>query len=105
MRVVLHAGASADIEASALWYATEREGLGEEFLDEVSRALEAISAAPRTWPVWPGSSRGGSVRRFALARFPFGVAYRIIDDRIVVLAVAHAKRKPGYWFDRLGGKR
>lgn len=45
MRILPHAGASADIESSTAWYEERREGLGEEFLEEVSRAFEAIASS------------------------------------------------------------
>jgi hypothetical protein len=41
------------------------------------------------------------VRKYVLQRFPFAVAYLVLDDTLVVLAVAHGKRRPGYWLARL----
>ncbi len=45
----------------------------------------------------------GSVQSFwmlLVKRFPFQVAYRLMPDSIVIVAIAHLKRKPGYWNDR-----
>ena len=69
--------------------------------DEVDHALAAIIERPLTWPLWPGVGGAVGVRRFSLARFPFAIGYLVKDDEIDVLAVAHLKRRPGYWFDRL----
>ena len=58
-----------------------------------------------TWPLWPGVRDRVGVHRFLLARFPFAVGYIVQADGIVVLAIAHVRRRPGYWFSRLTGKR
>ncbi|MCZ6674550.1 MAG: type II toxin-antitoxin system RelE/ParE family toxin [Verrucomicrobia bacterium] len=42
----------------------------------------------------------GAFRRHLLARFPYGIIYRIDDDVIYVVAVMHLKRNPGYWKNR-----
>lgn len=38
--------------------------------------------------------------RCLLKRFPYGIIYAQLDERILILAVAHAKRSPGYWESR-----
>ena len=67
---------------------------------EVSRAVVAIGESPGTWPFWPGIEAARSARRFLLSRFPFGIAYRLEADEVVVVAVAHLRRRPGYWTGR-----
>ncbi len=42
----------------------------------------------------------GNTRRFLLRRFPFFVVYRVFSQRVEVVAVAHARRKPHYWLQR-----
>jgi hypothetical protein len=74
--------------------------LGSDFAVEVERALAVIGENPRAWPGWPDASEELEIRRFLLSRFPFALAYRVI-----VLAVAHAKRRPGYWLSRAGRSR
>jgi len=44
-----------------------------------------------------------NVRKFLLARFPYSVYYLSRDDEVLILAVAHGSRRPGYWRHRLGG--
>jgi len=44
---------------------------------------------------------GGKWRRILLRRFPFGVVYGVMDDQIVVVAIMHTRRKPGYWKNRM----
>jgi len=94
MTVRLHAGARAELEDAALWYEQEQEGLGAAFLAEVARAAATIEEAPATWPLFRKST---GIRRFLRARFPYALLYRSDSDAVVVLAVAHTKRRPGYW--------
>ena len=103
MRVVLHAGAVADLTAAGDWYESQVRGLGLDLADEVQRSLDVIAESPSTWPLWPGVPEGLNVRRFLLTGFPFAIAYALEGDRIVVLAVAHLRRRPGYWMGRTGG--
>ena len=52
---------------------------------------------PNTWPAFDHGTR-----RFLLRRFPFSLLYRVELTRLVIVAVAHAHRRPGYWKQRLG---
>jgi hypothetical protein len=54
--------------------------------------IEQIGEAPERWP-----AHLHGTRRFMLRRFPFSVVYRPHEDFVEVVAVAHAKRRPGYW--------
>ena len=81
--------------AAAQYYESRSHGLGAEFLDEVQRSIEALSSNPRTAPVIKVG-----IRRRLLKRFPFGILYAVEQDTIVVLAVMHLRRRPGYWESR-----
>jgi plasmid stabilization system protein ParE len=59
-----------------------------------------IGENPTAWPV---ANRKRNVRKFLLARFPYAVYYVPRQDEILVLAVAHGARRPGYWRHRLDG--
>jgi hypothetical protein len=85
------------------WYEGRREGLAMKFAADVARALDVIAESPFTWPRWPGVPASINARRFVLSAFPFAVAYlpQPDRDRVVVLAVAHTSRRPGYWLERL----
>jgi hypothetical protein len=65
-------------------------------------AFELILERPNAWQRWPGLP---SVRVFPLDRFPYLIPFVARELEVVVLAVAHAKRRPGYWRarSRLGG--
>ena len=80
---------------AALYYESQAEHLGEDFLAKIGSALEDIRANPKQWPVIEGGTR----RRLA-HRFPYGILYRIDPEEIVVLAVMHLRRDPKYWTSR-----
>jgi len=84
--------AEAEVIANERWYAQRSPTAAEAFIVEVDDAIAQIGEAPKTWP---GYRRG--TRRFILRRFPFSVVYRIEEDAVYVVAVAHAKKRPEYW--------
>jgi plasmid stabilization system protein ParE len=84
-----------------LWYDEQRPGLGGEFVAEVTAVLERIAATPHLFPLWPGvSAMLEPVRRAVMHRFPYGVAFESHLDHILVLAIAHGRRRPLYWLAR-----
>jgi len=101
LRIELHAGAIRDLDDAVNWYEAQRPDLGAVFLREVSRAFEVIAENPRMWPVWPGWRSRTQVRRFGLQRFPFSIAYIAQRQRLLILAIAHGRRRPGYWRSRV----
>ena len=93
--VVFRPAAAADAEDGYLWYEIQKTGLGEEFLSEVSDALNRIIENPESYPVIHRDTH-----RALLRRFPYGLFYRVQGDRIVVVALMHAKRDPRRWVVR-----
>jgi plasmid stabilization system protein ParE len=89
------------IEAAA-WYSARRPGLEMEFLAEVERELPLIESSPASFPRLLDLPRDLVVRRALLPRFPYALVFVDLGTEIRVLAVAHAKRRPGYWLDRVG---
>jgi len=96
-----HPDADVEAEEAAVWYEGRQAGLGRDFLADLERAYASVLEAPGTWPLWPGLPEPLGIRRFLLARFPYGIAYGASGDDIIVYAVAHHARRPGYWKDRL----
>ena len=66
------------------------------------RLFEEVRAAVRTLETYPemGTPRNHGTRRILLARFPFDLVYIIEAESIVILALAHQRRRPGYWKGR-----
>lgn len=94
-QIDIHPEAYQELEASRNWYEEQSPGLGGRFLDEVDRAMAAISEYPETWPSYTYGTR-----RFFLHRFPFAVVYFLDEATVKVIALMHFKRKPGYWKKR-----
>jgi hypothetical protein len=67
-----------------------------DFEGEFQRAVSAVADAPERWPLYLSRCR-----RYVLRQFPFSIVYRILEVEVLVLAVAHAHRRPGYWRKRL----
>ena len=80
---------------AAKFYEKREEGLGDRFLDELEDCLERIISQPLL-----GSAVTRALRRRILRKFPFSVIYATEESTIVVVAVAHTSRKPGYWKSR-----
>jgi len=92
--------ADAEMAEAARWYETHRAGLGLDFLAAVDSAVAGISEAPRMASLVPGVS-DQTIRRRPVRRFPYHVVYMELSDRLQILAIAHDRRRPGYWIDRL----
>src|SRR5438105_14766218 len=93
--------AEAEIRAAAQWYEGRRRGLSDLFLAAVGDAIAAIERHPRRYPRPVGVRTRRNVRRFLLSEFPSSVVYEITEDELMIAAVAHAHRRPGYWRKRL----
>jgi len=103
VQVELHPEARAELRSAALWYEQRRTGLGGEFIAEVAAALDRIGEAEDSFPAWPGThSASPPIRRATLQRFPYLIAFESREQAVLVLAVAHARRRPLYWLSRGG---
>jgi toxin ParE1/3/4 len=96
IEVRLLPSAREELRAAAELYDAVAPGLGLEFLGEVERAIIRI----RTFPEH-GSPYRAETRRVVLRRFPFDVVYLQEAQETVIVAVAHHRRSPFYWRDRL----
>ena len=92
-----HPEAKDEIRKVADYYQRRRQGLGEEFLAELEAVIGKILMNPLRC-----ARISGRFRCCLVKRFPFGIIYAIDDDQIFVAAVAHSKRRPGYWKQRVG---
>ena len=99
MKLLILRDAEEEAEASAIWYDEQLVGLGDDFLDELVGALQQIESDPNRFPTLE-TAKSKQIRRCRLTRFPYLIIFEILDSEIVVLAVAHAKRKPNYWRKR-----
>lgn len=95
MTMRLLAPAQVELDEAVEWYNLQAPGLGDAFLVEVVRAARRIEVHPLAWPMM-----ANGIRRCRLLRFPYALVYVPDGGNILVLAIAHLHRKPGYWRDR-----
>jgi toxin ParE1/3/4 len=95
--------AKQELSAAAEWYEQQREGLGRELLAEVDAVFTEIARNPSRFPLYPRAASDLGVRRAAARRFPYSIAFIELATVVRVLAIAHEKRRPGYWVGRLKG--
>lgn len=88
-------GARRDFDESFDWYAARSTQAAVRFTNAVDVALSTMAADPERFAAVDDLHRECRVRRF-----PFRIVYRVIETRILVVAIAHAKRRPDYWRDR-----
>ena len=95
MRTDFHPGAAEDLETSTDWYAERSPSAARSFLVAVDLAITSIANDPARFLRVDERHQACSV-----VKFPFQIVYRHEKDRVVIIAIAHAKRRPGYWRDR-----
>ena len=93
--VAFHPEAQAEFIAAARHYESQAENLGLDF-------ISAVEATYRRLVTFPESGRpfASRLRRVLVPGFPYGLIYRASSDRVLVVAVAHVRRRPGYWRSR-----
>lgn len=96
--VHFEAEAQVELEEAMLWYEERSDGLGDALLDAVDATLLEVVEMPFSFPRVTGAP---GVQRALVTGFPYGVVFVTSNDRVTVLAVAHAKRRPLYWRRRL----
>ncbi len=94
---VFHPAAEAEYAEAAAYYARVSPELGGRFYDEIERLIQDIRRQPDLFRAFDQSAR----RHFSTV-FPYSVIYLDQSDRVWIVAVAHMKRQPGYWRQRLG---
>ena len=100
-RVRFEAEAEAEYQEAGRWYEERRAGLGLEFFDAVDATLGQILLLPQAGAPVPRVPLDIPVRRVPVRRFPYHVIYLERADAIRILAIAHDRRRPGYWKGRL----
>jgi plasmid stabilization system protein ParE len=91
-----HPRAEQEYLTALEWY-RERSLLAATTLERVlEHAILKIQEAPQRWPIY-----FRNFRKYTLRQFPFAIVYRELSSEIVVIAVAHGRRQPGYWEDRV----
>lgn len=93
---LFHPRARDELEEAAVFYEQRVPGLGKAFSKEVQHALQLILVHPEI-----GALLRSGFRNLAVRRFPFSVVYRGLGSGIFIVAIAHQRRRPGYWKKRV----
>ncbi|MDA7882574.1 type II toxin-antitoxin system RelE/ParE family toxin [Akkermansiaceae bacterium] len=96
MKVEFTTEARDDLFEAVDYYESKEEGLGGRMRDEISKIIRTVEGAPYLW-----SERSAGYRRVNCPVFPYYVAYVIRGERIVIVAVVHGSRIPGFWHKRM----
>ena len=102
MKLLILDGAVMEAAEAAIWYELHRRGLGAEFTEELRLTEQRICDWPEMWPRMDFYTGQHDIRRcFLNRRFPYRLIYWRRPDEIIILAVAHMRRPPLYWLERL----
>jgi plasmid stabilization system protein ParE len=96
MNVDFTTEARQDLFEAAEYYENRQQGLGKRFRNEISTVLNLAANAPLLW-----RERKAGYRRVNCPVFPYYIAYVIREEVLIVVAVAHGSREPGFWHGRL----
>jgi plasmid stabilization system protein ParE len=91
-RPQIHPAALAEAQAAVDWYAARSKRAAEAFLNELDHTMQQLSEHPEQ-----SSPFDFGTRRAVLRKFPFLVIFRETATSVEVIAVAHGRRRPGYW--------
>lgn len=94
--VRIHPAALEEVEAAIEWYGQRSGRAAEMFLDDLDGAIERIGKNPEQFPLHEFGTR-----RITLRRFPYLVIFREARAGLEIIAVAHGRRRPRYWRDRV----
>ncbi len=94
--VVFHPDAQAEFQAALSWYGQQSRRAAQGFEREVDRVLTVLASSPDRYPFYDDV-----YREVMLTRYPYSLLYRVeTNGDVLVVAVAHASREPGYWQGR-----
>ncbi|MEH2466637.1 type II toxin-antitoxin system RelE/ParE family toxin [Nostoc sp.] len=99
MKYVFHPTALTEYGEAVKFYAERRVELAQAFINAVEDAIFRIIQSPTRWAVIDED-----IRRCLTRKFPYGILYTIEEDYVLILAVMHCSREPGYWKERVKEK-
>jgi plasmid stabilization system protein ParE len=88
--------ASDEADEARRWYRDRSEAAETAFLRELDHALELIGHAPHRWPSYMAGAQ-----RYVFRTYPYSIVYFVEGDIVNVVAIAHERRRPGYWRKRV----
>jgi plasmid stabilization system protein ParE len=98
MKFNFHPEALAEFQGAGRHYRLNQEGAGLRFVASVEDAIDRILEAPLRWRILEDD-----VRRCLTRVFPYAVLYTVEPEFVLIIAVMHCHREPGYWRERISG--
>jgi len=96
VKLVIASPALAELQDAAAFYTLKANvELGRAFVAEFERTANFVLSNPLLGTVFRGDRR-----RYIFRRFPYTIIYQVLEDELRILAVAHHRRRPGYWAER-----
>ncbi len=94
MNVIILELAAKELEEGRHYYDLQQDELGDRFKHDIQKAIDTIRTTPTLFP-----KIDKEIRKYPLHRFPYTIYYAIDNDTLIVLAIAHQRRKPYYWVE------
>ena len=94
-KVEFHPEAEQELAEAKNWYRERSKLAARAFVTEIAASVRTIAESPSRW-----AETQVDERRFVLPNFPFSILYRVAANTVFITAVAHQKRRPGYWRQR-----
>jgi plasmid stabilization system protein ParE len=91
-----HPEAEQEYVTALAWYRERSLIAAINFESAFDRAVAGILEAPQRWAIYIAA-----FRKYTLGQYPFSVIYQDLRSEVVIFAVAHGRRRPGYWRDRV----
>ena len=95
MNYSFHEAAEKEFFAAIEYYESCQSGLGLRFSEEVYAGINRIIEHPDAW-----TQIDSKTRRCLINKFPFGILYLVFENNVLIIAIMHLQRKPGYWESR-----
>jgi toxin ParE1/3/4 len=95
-KLIFHPAAEAETAKAAEFYDSQQKNLGKRFICAVEEGATRVRMDPLVYPVVEGD-----IRRCLVHTFPYSIIFRLRKNRVVIVAVMHLHRKPGYWKERV----
>jgi plasmid stabilization system protein ParE len=96
LKFSFHPAAKYELSQAAEFYKQKELNLGLDFLEEVYSAIKRILEFPLSFQKFSVNTR-----KCLINRFPFAIIYQIKEEGVIILAITHLSRKPGYWIERV----
>jgi plasmid stabilization system protein ParE len=93
---LFHPDAESEFVAAFQWYWNRNHSAADAFDDAVMSGIRLIQRNPMVWPDYVHGTK-----KYVVPKFPYNIVFRCIEAELQVIAVAHHRRRPAYWVDRL----